>query len=439
MRQKNKKQLKIVKNFKIITGFVLVIVFLLGLNMDINPNGNVSMLIVSAEKAELTEEEKKKKEDEIEDAEDEIDDLKKDIKKIEKNKQKDVQAARVIKGNINEVSKDITNIKGQIDRTEDELEKLNEDIKNKEDDIVTGKKRMATIIRKMNRQRLDLKMTVLDSNKGLKDYIKSRDSMEDLQRRILESLNELKERRRELEKRKEEKSEVKNVLDSQKSGLEQERVKKSWLLSEKNKDINQHDSKIQGIQRKIDKLNSALSSFLGKSFDTDDIVEAVKFASKRTGVRKEFLMAMLDKETDLGRFTGGCTYKKSKMGDRNAKIFKRVCKDLGYDYKKKKVSCALSYGIGGAMGVAQFMPTTWVGYEKQISRYTGHNPPDPWSLTDGVMGMAAKLKNAGGDKKSGEFNAAAIYYCGSRISRSVCQNYASTVRSWAKGGYAEYF
>lgn len=442
MRQKTKKQLKIVKNLKIIAGFVLAIVFLLGLNIDINPNGNVSRVIVSAEDDELTEEEKKKKEDEIEDVEDEIDDLEDDIKKIEKSKQKDVQVANVIKGGINELSRNITNIKGQIDRTENELGKLNEDIKNKEDDIVTGKKRMAAIIRKMNRQRLDLKMTVLDSDKGIEEYIESRDSMEELQRSILNRLNELKQKRRELEKSKEEKAEAKNELDSQRSGLEQEKIKKSWLLGEKNKDINKHDSKIDGIQRKIDNLNATLSSFLGGSFDTDDIVDAIKFASKRTGVRKEFLMAMLDKETDLGRFTGGCTYKNTRMRTADKEEFKKICKSLGYNYKKKKISCSLSYGYGGAMGVAQFMPTTWIGYKSAISRYTGHNPPDPWNLTDGVMGMAEKLKRAGASSKSKEHYAAKVYYCGGPSSdywNTHCEAYADTVKNWANGGYDKYF
>ena len=96
-----------------------------------------------------------------------------------------------------------------------------------------------------------------------------------------------------------------------------------------------------------------------------------------------------------------------------------------------KVSCALSYGIGGAMGIAQFMPTTWTGYEARISGATGHNPPDPWNLVDGITGMAIKLKNDGAGSKSGEKNAAARYYCGSNINRSICQNYAKKVLYWA--------
>ncbi len=434
MKAKNKIQFRVRKNIKTMIGFVLVVVFLLNFTLEVNVGSNVFRYGTLVVDKVIASDDK-----DVEKTEDKIHDLKKDIKKIEKSKQKDVQEANVIKGGINILSRDITNIQGQISETEKTLEELKNNIKEKEENIEKNKKKMAAIVRRMNRQKIDLKMIVLDDSKGVKEYIKSRDSMEGLQRNILHSLNELKEERRNLEKVKEEKAEAKDALDSQKSGLEREKVKKSWLLGEKNKEISKHDEKIKGIQRKIDKLNSTLSSFLGKSFNAKDIVEAVKFASKKTGVRKEFLMAMLDKETDLGRFTGGCTYKNTRMRDSDKSEFKKICKSLDYNYKKKKISCSLSYGYGGAMGVAQFMPTTWKGYKSRISSKTGNNPPDPWDLGDGIVAMALYLKDKGGDKKSGEYEAAARYYCGGNWHRSVCYNYANTVKSWAKGGYEEYF
>lgn len=190
------------------------------------------------------------------------------------------------------------------------------------------------------------------------------------------------------------------------------------------------DITISQLNSKLSSVESSLSALLGNSFNTNDIVKSAKFASEKTGVRKDFILGMLTQETSLGRFTGGCTYDKSRMGNKNKKIFKRITKDLGYNYKNKKVSCPLSYGIGGAMGVSQFMPTTWVYYEKDVSKYTGHSPADPWSLTDGVMAMAIKLKRDGASSKNGEFDAARRYYCGSNIERKVCVNYANSVLYW---------
>ena len=150
----------------------------------------------------------------------------------------------------------------------------------------------------------------------------------------------------------------------------------------------------------MSKLKGELSSLLNDGYDTDDIKDAIKYASKKTGVSKGFLFGMLSMESGLGRYTGGCYYKESNMNNARKKYFKEICEDLDYNYKKQKVSCPpKSYaGTGGAMGVAQFMPDTWMGYRGKIASATGKKVPDPWDLFDGVMAMAIKLDNDGADK-----------------------------------------
>jgi len=424
VQQKLKKQLNSIKYsrlffYKSVFVFVLATVFFASANI-FSP-----ILVVSAKNAQK-----------------EIKDLNKKKEKKLKIKNQYVQEANVIKSHINNLDGNINSVQKNINRTENELNALENNIRNKEEDISINKKRLAVIFRKINRQNIELSLITLDSNKGLKEYIRSKDSIEGLQKKVFARLNKIKEGKRELEKKKEEEDQARQRLASQRSALEIAKNKKQLVLGVKNQKIQEKDKEIQKIERKINALRSALSSFLGKSFNFKDIVSAVKFASKKTGVRKEFLMAMLDKETDLGRFTGGCTYKNTRVSSANKIAFKKICKELGYNYKKKKISCALSYGYGGAMGVAQFMPTTWNGYKSVISKHTGHNPPDPWSLTDGVMGMAEKLKRAGASRKSKEHYAAKVYYCGgprSRHWKTHCERYADTVISWAKGGYKEYF
>jgi membrane-bound lytic murein transglycosylase B len=384
----------------------------------------------------------KKDEDKDDDIKDEIKDLKKDIKKIEKAKQKDEGEAQQIRSTIYSVAKNINSLEGQIKKYEETLGRLDQEIKAGEEEIARDKKILSEIVRKINKQNLEIQLLLLDNRRGMDDYIRNRDLLNDLKDRLVKEVDILKEKRRELEKEKEEAGKLKDELAGKRKDLEKQKVRHAVLLDMKNQEIKEKENKIKAINRKINALQSALSSFLGKSFNAKDIVEAVRFASKKTGVRKEFLMAMLDKETDLGRFTGGCTYKNTKMRTSDKKEFKKICKELGYNYKKKKISCALSYGYGGAMGVAQFMPTTWIGYKSTIARYTGHNPPDPWNLTDGVMAMAEKLRRAGANKKSREHYAAKAYYCGGPSSRywnTHCEAYADTVISWAKGGYKEYF
>jgi hypothetical protein len=118
-------------------------------------------------------------------------------------------------------------------------------------------------------------------------------------------------------------------------------------------------------------------------------------------MNKSFLLGVLVQESNKGQNVGGCNYKTSRMTSTQLTAFKTICKDLDYDYTKQKVSCPSNAykGTGGAMGVPQFMPTTWQGYKSTIASYTGHKTPDPWNLVDGVTAMAAKLSNDGADSK----------------------------------------
>ena len=115
-----------------------------------------------------------------------------------------------------------------------------------------------------------------------------------------------------------------------------------------------------------------------------------------------FLLGVLIQESNKGQSVGGCNYKSSKMTSTQLTAFKAICKELKYDYKDRPVSCPpKSYkGTGGAMGVPQFMPTTWLGYKDTIASYSGNDPPDPWNLFDGVVAMAAKLSKDGASKKT---------------------------------------
>jgi membrane-bound lytic murein transglycosylase B len=252
--------------------------------------------------------------------------------------------------------------------------------------------------------------------------------MEKLEKKVLNNLNKLKEERRNLEKKKKEQAESKEILGDQKGTLEKEKVKKGWLLNGKKKKISEQDAEIKELENEMAALNSAISGLLGRSFNTNDIKKAAKYAGKKTGVRKEFILGMLTVETNLGRYTGGCTYKQSRMNSHRKTLFKQICKKTGRDYKKMKVSCppANYRGTGGAMGVAQFMSDTWVGYNAKIAAATGHKNPDPWNLTDGVMAMALKLANDGAKSKKGECRAAMRYLGGSH------QWYCDKVLNYAK-------
>lgn len=370
-------------------------------------------------------------------AADEPEDIRKDMDKIEEKIEKEEAGLQQNQTELNITQRQISGTAYELKKTTQEISEKEKELERIQKRIELNKKIMAAYAQEMYINDSESSWALGLSDVKFSQYFENFDQMLSIKEKLLTVAEEVR-------KDKDETETVKKELAEKKEDHEVLLVAKQAEKNEIVGEINEAKLTIAQLQSKLNKLRSTLSKFLGSSYTMDDVIEAVKFAEKKTNVRKEFLFAVLDKETDLGRFTGGCTYKNSKMGDKNAEIFKNICDDLGYDYKKMKVSCPLSYGIGGAMGVAQFMPTTWAGqdgksgYAPKISSLTNSDPADPWNLKDGIMGMALYLKNRGGDKKSGEKTAAAAYYCGSRLERTVCQNYANTVISWSKG-YDDYF
>ena len=85
------------------------------------------------------------------------------------------------------------------------------------------------------------------------------------------------------------------------------------------------------------------------------------------------------------------------------------------------------------MGPAQFIPSTWVGLEKRISRATGIVLPDPWIPRDAFFASSIYLSDLGAGKGTydTEHKAAARYYAGGNWYRPSGQNYSSSVMEFA--------
>lgn len=193
--------------------------------------------------------------------------------------------------------------------------------------------------------------------------------------------------------------------------------------------------------------------FEKKGWQWKEVEAAIDFASDQTGVRKEFLIGMLVVESDLGRNTGGCSYEEVENGARRSyeqgrlslrswntflrrsRLIKGIAADLRYDHKELRVSCNPSRytGTGGALGVPQFMPDTWLEYESRVAKIVGKRHPDPWNLRDGIVAMAVKLGDTPGVTRHStvaERNAAKIYLSGTASWRYDW--YANQIQYWAQ-------
>jgi membrane-bound lytic murein transglycosylase B len=178
-------------------------------------------------------------------------------------------------------------------------------------------------------------------------------------------------------------------------------------------------------------IRTRLYQLLGVSSQINfgQAVQIAQWAKGATGIDPAFLLAILTQESNLGQNVGTCnrpgdppskSYKVVMNPTRDIPPFLQVTASLGIDPDITPVSCPMhdakgnQIGWGGAMGPAQFIPSTWVGYAAKVAALTGNNPANPWDVRDAFAAAAIKLVAGGADGTyQGEWNAAMRYFSGS--------------------------
>lgn len=319
-------------------------------------------------------------------------------------------------------------------QTQQEIAKKEKQINDLNSQINANRKLLEGYIQEISMDgQKDPLISFVSSHNSLNQFFENFDQMINVKEKILNIMNQIKQEKEDL-------SQTKDELASKESESQQYLATKQNQQARVVATIQTAKATISQLNAKLNTLRSRLAALLGEGVSMKDIKKAAKIASKATGVRADFILGELVVESDLGRFTGGCYYSKGShpvkkhMRSADKSVFLDIMDNLGYGKNDKKLSCWPGYGYGGAMGISQFMPTTWEGYAKRISVATGDDPANPWNVTDGVTGMAIKLANGGANHKSGEHKASKIYYCGSSASpywNSKCDDYADRVQYWA--------
>jgi len=135
----------------------------------------------------------------------------------------------------------------------------------------------------------------------------------------------------------------------------------------------------------------------------------------------------------LGQNVGKCTYDTAMSPTRDIPIFLAMMQELGLSPFSQKVSCAQSYGAyGGAMGPAQFIPSTWKLYQARIAKASGQNPPNPWDPRTATFATAIYMEDLGADAQTpaAERRAALKYLAGSHWQNSAYAFYGNAVMGY---------
>lgn len=355
----------------------------------------------------------------------ELEEIEQDLEN-KKNKEFNLQTE------LEKIEKNINNTKQSIDQTNRVVQKFQQEITQKEKSIAemeknieAKKKSLSQSLREFRQNYQEIELIFLNSRNDLGSYFNFLEQIEKIQIEFEKIINQIKGEKSIIEKEKdvvEEKKDIEHktllLHQQQKKSLESQEASKEFYLNQTREKIDLLNTRKEDLRRQLNALQS-----LGKAINLEEAIEEAKYASVKTGVRTEFLLGVLRVESNLGQNIGGGTYK-ADMNPNQHDTFEEICDDLGYKAKKMPVSKRVCYnpkakdscgGWGGAMGPAQFMPSTWLGYKDKVADITGNSPADPWDLRDSLVAMGLKLSAISGvtnHKESAEKKAAAMYLAG---------------------------
>ena len=309
-------------------------------------------------------------------------------------------------------------------------------------------------------------LVVLARNETLSEFFNALDNIRDLQAEVSALVGELREARIrieaekvELEEFRETQLELRALAEVERRAGEAKRRERDQLLRLTRGREAEFQKLLAAKQRNITELKTQLFYLERTGISAADALKFAELAAKRSGIWTAFLLALLEVETGR-QFEGGVISAGTHLGTGNWKTdmydcyvrlgrrsaaeaqknaFFAITAKLGLDPDKMPVSRRPSYGCGGAMGPAQFIPTTWLLFETRTGELTGHRPPNPWSIEDAFTASAIFLADSGARSKNraGELQAARTYISGrpncpaSGSARYACLAYANRVISLA--------
>lgn len=241
-----------------------------------------------------------------------------------------------------------------------------------------------------------------------------------------------------LAERQERELDARYEVEATKRQIAKSEAEKKELLTIAKTEEKTYEEVLAERQRRAEQIRNALFPLRdseGISFSV--ALDHAAYAETKTGVRAALILAILSQESDLGKNVGSCYVTSLQTGDgvgkntgrvfeqvmkapRDTEPFEQITEALGLTWGATPVSCPpgttyfVGRGFGGAMGPSQFIPSTWVLYEKRLKTTLSVSQPNPWDAKHAIMATALLLQDlgAGSQTYTAERNAACKYYSG---------------------------
>ncbi len=249
-------------------------------------------------------------------------------------------------------------------------------------------------------------------------------------------------------------TDAKYDIQTKKQKVAEAQVVKQQLLAITTNQETEYKKVLAANQAKAAAIRAALFPLRdAAAIQFGDALKYAQAAEKSTGVDPAFVLAILTQESNLGANVGQCYLTNDVTGagigkntgtafaavmhpTRDVPPFLALASKLGFDPHYQVVSCPIASagGYGGAMGPAQFIPSTWASIAGRIAAARGVAVANPWNPQDAIAAMGVFLSDlgAGAGGYTAEHTAAAKYYAGGRWA-TLGQTYANQVMAKVAG------
>lgn len=341
----------------------------------------------------------------------------------------------------------IKQIQAEIDATNLTISQLTSAIKQKENSIALKEKEiknqekiLAQYLRQAARNDSGSLLEFLLKNDKFSDFFSDLNYLNNVQSQIQDTLATIKglkdkliQEKDDLEADKSEQEQLKRIQSRQKTDLGNSKKQKQKLLDQTKGQEKAYQQLLSKAREDLDKIrNQPYNLAMGFKMTFEEALKNALPAAQLTRVRTAFLMAILKIESDWGGNVGTGNWR-TDMHPRDFNAFQIITSALGLNPDSTPVSKKPYYGWGGAMGPAQFLPTTWLLYADAVTNLTGRRPPSPWNIGDAFTASGLMLAESGADKQTyaTESKAAKVYIAGRRWNTSL------TARIYANNVMAE--
>lgn len=427
---------------KIMGPFVLIFAVLFILNLNLS----VSEILAQMSQGQLTpEQEKKALEEELKALEQEITQYESDITKTQQEKKTLQNQISILKNKIYKLNLQIQQSNLMIKDMSLQIDDTEKSIENTSLKIEDYKMKLTETLRMVYQEDRKSGLEILLSSGELSDFFNNLASLENLNVKSEELLQNIKDLKVSLEDQKQSLDDEKNDLEriviiqalQREESLSTQKEREILLEQTKGKE-SEYQKILSVTKQKAAEIRARIFELVGvpKAPTFGEALEVARYVEGITGVRPAFLLAILEQESALGQNVGQCYLSNVNTGagkkangngavisrvmspTRDVPPFLTITKELGRDPFQTLVSCPMSFGWGGAMGPAQFIPSTWMLYRDRVKNVIG-KAADPWSIKDSFLAAGFYLADYGATKKTrdAEWRAAMIYFSGSTNSR----------------------